>query len=88
MSKLDDLEKKRNRMVSEAEKAEKQAKKYQEIVRNKRLEVKKIETEIIAETMVQNNLSINDLQKLIKQGQISNQNTTNQPQYNQQNSGE
>ncbi|MDA2881893.1 hypothetical protein PEG85_13180 [Lactococcus cremoris] len=88
MSKLDDLEKKRNRMVSEAEKAEKQAKKYQEIVRNKRLEVKKIETEIIAETMVQNNLSINDLQKLIKQGQISNQNTTNQPQYNQQNPGE
>lgn len=88
MSKLDDLEKKRNRMVSEAEKAEKQAKKYQEIVRHKRLEVKKIETEIIAETMVQNNLSINDLQKLIKQGQISNQNTTNQPQYNQQNSGE
>lgn len=88
MSKLDDLEKKRNRMVSEAEKAEKQAKKYQEIVRNKRLEVKKIETEIIAETMVQNNLSINDLKKLIKQGQISNQNTTNQSQYNQQNSGE
>ncbi|MDG4970492.1 hypothetical protein [Lactococcus lactis] len=88
MSKLDDLEKKRNRVLAEAEKADKQVKKYQDIVKNKRTEIKRIETEIIAETLVQNNLSIDDLQKLIKDGQSTIGSTVYPGQTSQQNLGE
>lgn len=88
MSKLDDLEKKRNRVLAEAEKADKQVKKYQDIVKNKRTEIKRIETEIIAETLVQNNLSIDDLQKLIKDGQSTIGSTVYSDQTSQQNLGE
>lgn len=88
MSKLDDLEKKRNRVLAEAEKADKQVKKYQDIVKNKRTEIKRIETEIIAETLVQNNLSIDDLQKLITDGQSTIGSTVYPGQTNKQNLGE
>lgn len=88
MSKLDDLEKKRNRVLAEAEKADKQVKKYQDIVKNKRTEIKRIETEIISETLVQNNLSIDDLQKLIKDGQSTIGSTVYPDQTSQQNLGE
>lgn len=88
MSKLDDLEKKRNRVLAEAEKADKQVKKYQDIVKNKRTEIKRIETEIIAETLVQNNLSIDDLQKLIKDCQSTIGSTVYPGQTSQQNLGE
>jgi len=65
MTKLEELEKKKERREVEAEKAEQQVKKYQESAKLKRLEIKQIEAEILSETLVQSGLTLSDLQELI-----------------------
>lgn len=65
MTKLEELEKRKKRLEAEAEKAEQQAKKYQETVRQKRQESKRVEAEILSETLVQSGMSLSELQELI-----------------------
>lgn len=65
MTKLEELEKKKNRLESEAEKAELQVKKYQEIAKTKHQEIKRIEAEILSETLIQSGMTLSELQELI-----------------------
>lgn len=65
MTKLEELEKRKNRLETEAQKAEQQAKKYQETAKQKRQESKRIEAEILSETLIQSGMSLSDLQELI-----------------------
>ncbi len=65
MTKLEELEKRKNRLEAEAEKAEQQAKKYQETAKQKRQESKRVEAEILSETLVQSGMSLSELQDLI-----------------------
>ena len=58
MTKLEELEKRKKRLEAEAEKAEQQAKKYQETARQKRQESKRVEAEMLSETLVQSGMSL------------------------------
>lgn len=65
MTKLEELEKRKDRLESEADKAEQQAKKYQETAKQKRQESKRVEAEMLSETLVQSGMTLSDLQELI-----------------------
>lgn len=65
MTKLEELEKRKKRLESEIEKAEQQAKKYQEMAKQKRQESKRVEAEMLSETLIQSGMSLSDLQDLI-----------------------
>lgn len=65
MTKLEELEKRKKRLEAEAEKAEQQVKKFQEAAKQKRQESKRIDAEILSETLVQSGMSLSELQDLI-----------------------
>lgn len=65
MKKLELLEKRKKRLDAEAEKAEIQAKKYQEKAKSKLQESKKVELEIVAESLVQSGMTLSEFQELI-----------------------
>lgn len=66
MKKLELLEKRKKRLDSEAEKAENQAKAYAEKAKLRREESKRVELEIVSESLVQSGMSLSEFRELIE----------------------